>query len=110
MCLRAFVAIYFIFEKMVTQEQIQLKNYNSWIKGASSNLLFVKNCINIPNSSNAISCFHAREASEKFLKAYLILKDIDINLKTHNLQMIYNLCVSSNPIFKNIKKLFELIK
>ena len=96
---------------MVIQEQIQLKNYDRWIKSAESNLVFVKNSINIPNSSNAISCFHAREASEKFLKAFLIFVNTNINFRTHNLQLIYRLCILSNPIFKNIKdNLFSLKK
>ena len=48
-----------------------------------------------------IICYHCAQAVEKYLKAYLIYKDI-IPKKTHDLRFITNLCIEINKDFESI--------
>lgn len=43
-------------------------------------------------------CFHAQQAAEKYLKAYLVSKLINFP-KTHDLQSLLNLCIAINHSF-----------
>ncbi len=44
-------------------------------------------------------CFHAQQSIEKFLKAYLIYKDVDIP-RTHNLDYLLQKCIEIDERFK----------
>ena len=44
-------------------------------------------------------CFHAQQSIEKFLKAYLIYKDVDIP-RTHNLDYLLKKCIEIDERFK----------
>ncbi|WP_456475591.1 HEPN domain-containing protein [Candidatus Pyrohabitans sp.] len=46
-------------------------------------------------------CFHAQQAVEKFLKAYLINKNVEFK-KTHNLEFLLDLCAKIDRDFENI--------
>ena len=46
-------------------------------------------------------CFHSQQAVEKFLKAYLITKNMEFG-KTHNLEYLLELCVKKDSEFKGI--------
>jgi HEPN domain-containing protein len=46
-------------------------------------------------------CFHAQQAAEKYLKAYLVSKQISFP-KTHDLQALLNICVVVNYIFNQL--------
>lgn len=47
---------------------------------------------------NEAICFHCQQASEKYLKAYLVSKNIDFG-KTHNLEYLLELCAKDNKEF-----------
>lgn len=66
------------------------------IKVAENELSFNKNEI----ITEAV-CFHAQQAAEKFLKAYLITKNIDFG-KTHNLEYLIELCSKEDADFKTL--------
>ena len=46
-------------------------------------------------------CFLSQQAVEKFLKAYLITKNVEFG-KTHNLEYLLELCVKKDGKFKGI--------
>ncbi|MBS1515449.1 MAG: HEPN domain-containing protein [Bacteroidetes bacterium] len=47
-----------------------------------------------------VICFHAQQAIEKFLKSYLISKEV-VNKKTHNLEFLQDKCSEFLPQVKN---------
>ncbi len=48
-----------------------MKEYEKWFKKAEQDLFVIKNIINISDAPYEICCFHAQQAAEKYLKAYL---------------------------------------
>jgi len=46
-------------------------------------------------------CFHAQQAAEKYLKAFLISKNIEFG-KTHNLEFLVELCIKEDVDFKSL--------
>ena len=48
-----------------------------------------------------IICYHCAQSVEKYLKSYLIYKDI-IPKKTHDLRFLNNLCIELNNDFEKI--------
>lgn len=51
---------------------------------------------------NEAICFHCQQASEKYLKAYLVSKNIDFG-KTHNLEYLLKLCANDNKEFSSLE-------
>ncbi len=49
-------------------------------------------------------CFHAQQAAEKYLKAYLTAWGIDFPF-VHNLEKLIELCAQRDPKFLSIKSL-----
>ena len=49
-----------------------------------------------------VICFHCQQAAEKYLKAYLISKNVDFG-KTHNLEYLVKLCSEIDTEFENVK-------
>lgn len=75
-----------------------MKEYEKWVKKAENDLLTISN--NLASSQIPIDtcCFHAQQASEKYLKAFLVFRDSPFP-KTHDLQTLILLCVKINPSF-----------
>ena len=48
-----------------------------------------------------IICYHCAQATEKYLKAYLVYNDI-IPEKTHDLIHLYRYCLNIDSVFQNI--------
>ena len=46
-------------------------------------------------------CFHAQQAAEKYLKAFLITHHIDFE-KTHNIEYLVDLCAKEDPTFNSL--------
>jgi len=51
---------------------------------------------------NEAICFHSQQVVEKFLKAYLITKNVEFG-KTHNLEYLLELCLKKDGEFKGIE-------
>lgn len=78
-----------------------------WIKKAEEDLLAIKNEIEfVPKDRWATSsiCFHAQQAVEKYLKAYLTAKDVRVG-KTHDLGYLIEECIKIDEEFKKLKSL-----
>ena len=74
-----------------------------WIMKAINDINISKHELVQPESemvTDAI-CFHCQQSVEKFLKAYLVLKNIDIG-KTHNLEFLLELCKKQDLDFGKI--------
>ena len=78
-----------------------MKEFEKWFKKAESDLLVIKNNL----ASNEIPfdacCFHSQQAAEKYLKAYLVSKQVNFP-KTHDLQSLLNICIAINSSFNEI--------
>lgn len=79
-----------------------MKEFEKWFKKAESDLLVIKNNLTSNEVPIDACCFHAQQAAEKYLKAYLVSKRI-IFPKTHDLQTLLNLCIAANHSFIKIK-------
>lgn len=51
---------------------------------------------------NEAVCFHCQQAVEKYLKAYLIYKEMDFG-KTHNLEYLIKLCSEGDESFSQLE-------
>ena len=47
------------------------------------------------------ACFHAQQAAEKYLKAYLVHGGVEVPL-THNLVKLVELCTGLDPAFRDL--------
>lgn len=74
-----------------------------WLKKAESDLAAADLCLEAGRALDA-ACFHAQQAAEKFLKAYLLAQGADFPL-THNLEKLMELAARYDPDFARIKPL-----
>ena len=86
-----------------------MKNLNDlvrgWLKKAESDLATVEICIS-SNKSFDVACFHAQQVIERYLKAYLIFKDVDFPF-VHDLRKLLELCAATDPAFEQLFSLVE---
>lgn len=68
---------------------------------AASDLTAVELCLE-RNTALDAACFHAQQAAERYLKAYLIAMDVDFP-SIHELEKLIGLCVGCDPAFATIK-------
>jgi HEPN domain-containing protein len=71
-----------------------------WIRQAASDLLAMQ----ASTEAGALdaACFHAQQAAEKYLKAYLADRDREV-VHTHNLYKLVTLCAETDPSFARMK-------
>jgi len=46
-------------------------------------------------------CFHFQQSAEKYLKAYVVARELEFR-KTHDLAALLKICVSSSPSFEQL--------
>ncbi|TVR72905.1 MAG: HEPN domain-containing protein [Marinilabiliales bacterium] len=88
----------------------KLEYIKNWLFRANEDIAVIDNLINagIENYTSTI-CFHAQQASEKFLKAFLVHHDVDFP-RTHDLDFLLIECQKINKeAFQdiNLKSLSE---
>ncbi|MEO8210143.1 MAG: HEPN domain-containing protein [bacterium] len=76
----------------------------NWLIKANNDILISINELELPENKIVTDgvCFHCQQAVEKFFKAYLISKEIEFP-KTHNLELLQQLCTLQFPDFKKIE-------
>lgn len=72
-----------------------------WMQKAANDLLAAKILIDANPLILDIACFHCQQATEKYLKAFLILHNREIGY-THNLDFLVNECAEIDPDFKDL--------
>jgi HEPN domain-containing protein len=78
---------------MTTDQNDYLKN---WLFRANEDVLVIENLFESePEMFSSSICFHAQQAVEKFLKAFLVYHDIDFP-KTHDLDYLLIECKKIN--------------
>ena len=68
-----------------------------WLLKAESDLANARMCL-VAECSLDTACFHAQQAAEKCIKAYLTAYEIDFPF-IHNLEKLIDLCVQRDPSF-----------
>lgn len=80
----------------------ETKTYiKQWVLRANEDLLVVAKLTESKIIAPSSVCFHCQQAVEKFLKAFLISKGIDIK-KTHNIEFLLAECSEFDPDFAAI--------
>ncbi len=71
-----------------------------WVRKAESDLTAMRSC----SEGGALdaACFHAQQAAEKFLKAYLTAFDLRFPF-VHNLEQLSDICAERDADFREIK-------
>jgi HEPN domain-containing protein len=73
-----------------------------WFSISADDLSVAKHCIeNIYPKKLAIACYHAQQSAEKALKGFLVSQRVEPP-KTHDLQMLCNLCMTQDASFSEI--------
>jgi HEPN domain-containing protein len=78
-----------------------MKEFEKWFKKAENDLLTIRNNMVSEEVPIDVCCFHAQQAAEKYLKAYLVSKNSSFP-KTHDLQVLIILCSKINSIFESM--------
>lgn len=76
-----------------------------WLRKAESDLTASNLCI-AQGQALDTACFHAQQAVEKCLKAYLVAYNINFPF-THNLEKLIELCMLNDPSFSGVKNMAQ---
>ena len=71
-------------------------NYQTWLAKAEHDLLNIENNLQAPEIPWDTICFHAQQAAEKFLKAFLVFHS-QPPILTHDRVALLAACVLLNP-------------
>ena len=66
-----------------------MKEFEKWFRKVENDLLVIKNNFSAEEIPIDACCFHAQQAAEKYLKAYLVSRLVNFP-KTHDLQYLLN--------------------
>jgi HEPN domain-containing protein len=80
---------------------------NGTIRKAESDLQVAKLCLSAGEALD-IACFHAQQSAEKYLKAYLIAKDVDFPF-IHNIEKLVELCAIHDSEFRQLESVGGLL-
>jgi HEPN domain-containing protein len=72
-----------------------------WLLKANSDLTNAGLCLDTDQALDT-ACFHAQQAAEKCIKAYLTAHEIDFPF-IHNLEKLIELCAQRDPAFLDLK-------
>ncbi len=75
---------------------------SNWIKKADRDLEVSKRELKLADPLTDIICFHAQQAAEKYMKAYLIWLDIEFQ-KTHDIEDLVIIVSKKDPSILKLK-------
>ncbi|HWF44086.1 MAG TPA: HEPN domain-containing protein [Candidatus Kapabacteria bacterium] len=70
--------------------------HNAWIKKAEEDWLCIRNELGSAEKPWSVICFHAQQAAEKYLKAFLVFKGVSPE-RVHDLAMLLERCLAYDP-------------
>ena len=80
---------------------MNIEDVKEWFMIADSDFDSAKILNEAVRKHYEIICYHCAQAAEKYLKGYLIFKDIEPK-KTHDLRYLNNLCMELHTDFENL--------
>ncbi|TAL58007.1 MAG: HEPN domain-containing protein [Bacteroidetes bacterium] len=72
-----------------------------WFEKADHDIIAAKSLIEIRPLILDVACFHCQQAVEKYLKAFLVYKEVDFE-KTHNIRLLQNKCAAMDADFSQL--------
>jgi HEPN domain-containing protein len=72
--------------------------FDQWIEKADEDCMVVRQLFEADSIAKGAIGFHCQQATEKFLKAFLIFNDID-PIRTHNIEFLLELCSTVDKEF-----------
>lgn len=78
-----------------------MKEFEKWFKKAESDLYTANLLLTSSNCQPDICCFHCQQVAEKYLKSFMVARQIDFP-KTHDLELLIKLIVLYKPNFNSI--------
>lgn len=76
--------------------------FRAWVSKADSDLLNITNNLTAARVPWDTVCFHAQQAAEKMLKAFLVWKGHDLP-RTHDLVALLTQCVAIDPSLADLE-------
>jgi len=74
-----------------------------WLRKSQSDMDSASLCLASAKALDTV-CFHAQQAAEKCLKAYLVAKEVEFPL-VHNIEKLIELCARTDAAFLALKPL-----
>jgi len=84
-------------------------SYQKWFDAAQDELNFAKVNLQEQPKFPWYICFHAQQAAEKALKAFLFYKQYPKELRTHNLIALLNLCEKYDKEFNKLSRSCKIL-
>lgn len=81
---------------------------SAWLDKAHNDLVSAEVLIAHQPAILDTACFHCQQAAEKYLKAFLVFKDLSFE-KSHSMTYLINLCVAAEPTFEQMQEQAELL-
>ena len=78
-------------------------NYRTWLAKAEHDLLNIENNLKAPEIPWDTICFHAQQAAEKFLKAFLVF-NAQPPIPTHDLWRYWQRACTSTPHLPHVSR------
>ncbi len=82
-----------------TREQVIWDFVQSWLRKAEGDLRVSEHMLGVKQEDYFAVAFHAQQAAEKFLKAFLVRHQIPFP-KTHNIKQLLELAEQADPSLK----------
>lgn len=80
----------------------ETKSYiRQWFAKAGDDLIVIDKLTQFEVVATSAVCFHCQQVVEKYLKAFLIAKGVEIR-KTHNIEFLLTECEEFDPDFSSI--------
>mgnify|MGYP006247174729 CR=1 FL=1 len=78
------------------------KYIKQWLQKADNDLASARRLFEIEPPIIDTACFHCQQAVEKYLKAYLVFKQVDFE-KTHDVKYLRDLCADYDRDFQDLE-------
>ncbi|MFN3466715.1 MAG: HEPN domain-containing protein [Candidatus Brocadiales bacterium] len=79
-----------------------------WIRRAEEDLAFASSCLKDKDRYFAQICFHFHQAAEKYLKAFIIAKGLELE-KIHDLVRLLKICSTREPTLMDLREACEFL-
>lgn len=87
---------------------VDAKIVEEWISKADEDFEFASLNLNEGKTFFAQICFHFQQASEKYLKAYIIAHELEFR-KIHDLPVLFKICISKDPSLELLREECEYL-
>ena len=80
----------------------------AWFAKADADLELARRALWPDQPLPDMACFHAQQCAEKYLKGYLVARDVPFRY-VHDLRYLLGLCTGLNPTFADLKSATEIL-